>query len=75
MTFEHTFVFKTQKEAKDAYRLLEVAKDSEDSIVVGWWYGLKNFIERVRTDDWQKLHIIWLDDKYKVEIKQPLIES
>lgn len=36
---EFTFIFKTQKEAIEAYNLLEIEKGE----VCGWWYGKENF--------------------------------
>lgn len=41
--FEDTFIFKTKKEAKKAYRTLE--RDEKE--VIGWWYSKEDFEKSV----------------------------
>lgn len=39
---EYTFIFKTSEEAHKAHKILEDRKGKR-SLVVGWWYGEKEF--------------------------------
>lgn len=67
MLLEDTFVFKTSKEAKEAYNKLE--KDQEDitKMVIGWYYGKKEFLKEVKryeTDNegFSKVLVYWLEN-------------
>jgi hypothetical protein len=59
--FEDTFVFKTRKEANLAYKTLEKPKPSK---VVGWWYGIHDFVKEIKEyeseDGASKVLIHWL---------------
>lgn len=61
---EDTFVFKTNKEAKEAFNMLE---NIEESKLVGWWYGKKEFEKVVdeyeKEDPEYKVLIYWLTNK------------
>lgn len=69
MYFEETFVFKTKKEALEAYHLLERGKDEKwIGKVVGWWYSKKDFLAEVKRYETaplteSKVQIFWLDNK------------
>lgn len=39
---EYTFIFKTNEEAHKAYKTLE-DRDGKRFLVIGWWYGEKEF--------------------------------
>lgn len=69
MYFEETFVFKTKKEALEAYHLLERDKDEKwIGKVVGCWYSKKDFLAEVKSYETtppaeSKVQIFWLDNK------------
>jgi len=63
MYFEDTFVFEKSDEANKAYKELE---DSEDTKVLGWWYGKEDFEKAVKeyeneNDEYIKVRVHWLD--------------
>lgn len=64
---EETFVFKTKKEALEAYHLLERDKDEKwIGKVVGWWYSKKDFLAEVKSYETapptdSKVKIFWLE--------------
>lgn len=55
---EETLIFKTQKEAKSAYKKLE----KEERKLCAWWYSKKDFLKEIEEDeDWYKpSKIYWL---------------
>jgi len=61
LLFEHTFIFKTKKEADKAYK--EFEKDKKQ--VFGWWYGRDDFeiAKNHYEEKYWELYTIWLEDK------------
>ena len=59
MYFEDTFIFETNKEAKEAYNKLEL-----NNLVSGYWYGKDDFNKEVldyeNNDGYSKVKIYWL---------------
>lgn len=62
MLHEDTFVFETCAEAHDAHNKLE---NCDDSLVVGWWYGLDEFEQVVFEYELENpdvyVNIFWLN--------------
>jgi len=59
MYLENTFVFETEKEANNAYKILEIKEQTID----GWWYGKKDFLKEVEKYEKQstsKVLIHWI---------------
>jgi hypothetical protein len=46
---EDTWVFETDEEAHSAFKMLEGKELEDGTLICGWWYGKKEFIEMMPT--------------------------